>query len=577
MIEPAFSGSAATPHSHHSSEDIESNAGLPINPIEIGLPQELRTLSIADRFIRSHEIRLMPELPEANERLQYTTIITSEGLFQLNQEIHAWKCFLDVSILEQLGLSDFMAYSGRSEIETGTLIFDALTRNELTLEQLCTLESAVVDVGGNGVVGYTFNERIWIKLMGRLLHEQYPPKPDDYSRGWLEMLHKPIFQDISLSLKVAIFSLNLFKALGSIYFQENTVNNSEFYTFYKNNYPWVFLGVAALITLNMMLLQGNCFPKSKVSIALNRIRRIEQYMIVAVIISASETFSSILSQIFNSKKNAVAAYLIVPLFMLAIKLGFDSNNDLYTVPALNVFYRPRFFTFLNSFRYALTASSFFSIGLFAIVSDILHFEHRDIDDDYPLRHEANNIMAIIQFNVFMITLLANLLRYPYLPQSIQTVTRYISNISNAMSNFFLGSFAVMLVEYSLVNLFSFMLNEPLAWSQPWSQPVFVGVQPIIYLYAFMTEFPTTSNLPELSIEPMPPEKTWCEAISERIEPITCCLQRSGEALSSVGIFGFIERARRTERTQVEQVNTRTTIQNPLHDGVNEASKESMEM
>lgn len=526
--------------------------------------------SIADRFVRSHEIRLMPTLPEISDRLNFMTIITPQGLFQLNQETHTLKRLLDTDQLDQLGLSDFVEYSERSAPEEGTLIFDALTMNSVTLEQLRALERAVIDVGGYSVVGYSINASIWIKIMGYMFREQYPPKSNDYSRQWLELVQKSIFRDITLSLKVATFSFILYIHLSYLFFQDGAIHDAAFDNFFKNNIIWVVLSVGIFIILNMLLLRGDFLPKPKVISWLNRIRQTEQYMIAVLAILLSEIFSWMFLKIFNTVENIILIYLSVPLLILAIKLGFNSDDTLYTVPALNIFHRPRCQTFLNAIRYALTVSSFFSLGLTFLVLDILHFEQSSLDDDYPVRAQRYSIVAIIQFSTFIAVLLIHLMRYPYAPQFLQINGRYAGNISNAMGNVFLNSFSIMLIEYLLIDFFSAAIEKPLAWSQPWSQPVFIGLQAVIFMCSFMIEFLMTSNLPELSTEPVPPEKPWSEAISERIEPVTRCLQRSREVIASIELWDFF----RTR--QVAQVSDNSMV-NPIHVKANETKEAVMEI
>lgn len=544
-----------------NAEDSSSITEYPENKETPDISQPLLPVaitSIADRFFRSHEIRLMSGLPEVSDLLKFTTIITPEGLFQLNQETHTFKCLLDTDQLDILGLSNFVEYSERSTQEDGVFIYDALTRNDFTLEHLRMLERAVVDVSGHSVIGYTINEKVWIGCIGYIFREQYPPKSDAYSRQLLDVIYLPIIIDTLLSLKVALFSFTLFKALGASYFHEDPKNNSTFYAFEKQNVQWIVSCLFAFIALNFFLLRSGYLHKPTVSARLNCIQQIERYMIGFLKISSSETLASILLKLFGSEGNTIAIYSILPLMILAIKLGSHKNHDV----ACNVFHHPRLSTLLNGLRYALITSSFISLGLLIPIFDVLHFMQQNLDDDYPLKSEANNILAIIQSAVFVIIMLANMSRYPYAFSPMQAVGRYTSNVSNAIGNVFLGSFAIILIEYLLVDLFSSIFHQSLAWSKPWSQPVFVGLQSVVFLCAFIIEFPRTPNLPELSIEPIPPGKTWCEEISERIEPIRNCFQHSRKIVTPIKIFGIFGTTSVTP-TQMVQDHINGTIENPI--------------
>lgn len=567
MIEEEFSSAVTTTNSHQHVENIQNDVESSTNPVEVNILQPLlqtqpAELSIEDRFFRSHEIRLMPELPTTDTRLQYTTIITSEGLFQLqlNQALNTleWRCRLNLEQLDQLDLSNFVAYSTRCPLEEGTLIYEALTFKSLTLAQLRMLEIAVIDADGRSVIGYTINESLWIRFVGRLFREQYPPKPNDYSRQWLEMLYQPIMQDISLSFRVTLFTYILVGQSLDIYFQENKENNIKTDNLYHQNIKWFFLALGAFAMTNLLLLRGNCLEKLAVSSLLNCTRRIEQHMIVVFNLLLSETLSSILLKIMGKASNTVIRYSTIPLLILAIKLGFDNNDALYMTSSINIFHRPQLRTLFISLCYAFTTSSFASLEARAFISTSLMVE-KNQNDDYPVREQAFNIQSIIQSSVFSITLLTYLARYPYAPKLVQNIGRYASNVSNAIGNAFLISYIIVIIELSVRNFLSFELHQ----SKIWLTPAFLSLQPLNLLYAFMTAFPATSNLPELSIEPILPEKTWCEEISERIEPVKHCFRRFREDVDSIEIFGVF-RTNRVIHTNIKQI-----IDNSIHHDVND--------
>lgn len=444
--------------------------------------------SIADRFVRSHEIRLISKLPIVSDRLRTVTIITPEGLFQLNLETNTLKCLLNTDELEQLGLTTFVDYSERCTAEEGTLIQDVWTLNSITIKQLCALDRAVIDVGGRSVIGYPIPASIWIKIMGTLFREQYPPKSDDYSRRWLELMYHPIVQDISLSFKVTVFLERLCFNIGRFYFHESIAHDNAINKFFQQNLAWIAIGIASIFSMNMLLLRGNCFFRSTIFSGLNCIRRMEQSMIVLMQIISSEVITWIFSKILQGDGYRFAEYSMVPLSLLAIKIGFDNNDDLYMASALNVFHRPKLYTFLNSLRHALTISSFFSLGLGNAVYYILE-DKNNIDDDDSIREKSIDIYTKIQYSVFILALVVFLARYPFFSQPIKNFGRYASNISNAIANSFLISFAMFIVEALIFNLLKSKING----AQAWGKPIFAGLKPLTYLYAFMTTFPTTTN------------------------------------------------------------------------------------
>ena len=125
------------------------------------------------------------------------------------------------------------------------------------------------------------------------------------------------------------------------------------------------------------------------------------------------------------------------------------------------------------------------------------------------------------------------------------------------SYIFLTCYSIHLIE--LVIWVSFYTpNQAKSWKEPDYMfalyILFLCLQPLNLLCAFMTEFPTTSNLPELSIEPIPPEKTWCEAISEHIGPVTQCFQRTREVITSLEMWDFFSAQQMTQACDNSMLN-----------------------
>ena len=115
--------------------------------------------SIFKRIVKNHELRYMACLPENNEsnrnKYKFTSIITSQGLYQMNREVHEWMRILTVEQLEQV--ASVLVQSNKVERD------DGLAYDDLTLNQLKELDKVVRDHRGYTIIGYSINEEVFFK------------------------------------------------------------------------------------------------------------------------------------------------------------------------------------------------------------------------------------------------------------------------------------------------------------------------------------------------------------------------------------------------------------------------------
>src|SRR3990167_1556879 len=100
----------------HSSDehDLDLEHGLPRATFDIeraphALGRDDDPLFVASRIIRHAELRLMSHLPTPDKAFQHTSIITPDGLYQLNQNTHAFVCILHPEQLTSVGLDAWLS------------------------------------------------------------------------------------------------------------------------------------------------------------------------------------------------------------------------------------------------------------------------------------------------------------------------------------------------------------------------------------------------------------------------------------------------------------------------------------
>ena len=133
----------------------------------------------------------MRALPEVDEKFNLVTIITPDGVHQLNQEIKAFKCLITADEFKAKHGSPFLTRAAQVIATEGELIHD-----ELTMAQLNILESSIRMRHGHTIIGYSINEEVFLRLLG-----EYPPAPAAFSKRVLDSMHTPIVRDISVSIR----------------------------------------------------------------------------------------------------------------------------------------------------------------------------------------------------------------------------------------------------------------------------------------------------------------------------------------------------------------------------------------
>lgn len=500
-------------------------------------------LSIANRIVKNHQLNLMSELPALNiddPLLTRTTIITVNGLFQFDHEYKEFRLRLAPETLKTIGFANFLDRASDPETPIQTIsLYD-----ELTLEQLLQLEKALRDNRGRGVIGYTINEEVFLKLIGLGQHE-YPPKPDTYPAQVLTWVNKPLVKEITTSLRTSAQGLILFGNLVATYLQYDTKNQTPYDDFfYKNVYIFLII-VTSIFLTEMFLLRSGFFNKELILNGINRLRLIEESMIGSL-----TNWIAYASLIFP---NIVIKYGLLPVLLFALKQGWDDDNAPSSL--INIANNTRTKTIVNALFLALTTSSFFGYGLEYFMGDIVY---ATISDDSQATKQFSKDCTYMQYTVCIITFLSDILRYPYASNNIQWLGRYSSNIINSLGCVMLDNYSMFVIISMIIGL---MLPNGIAYNQTGLLAMFYSLQIITLFYCFITSFSSTPELPEYSIEPNPFEPNIFTLIStilskcnNKIEAVKKCFKSENNQVSNLIQLSVFTRPR-TEIILVSHTNT----------------------
>lgn len=485
----------------NTSESIhEDHLSVSLFPEENSVQEQQS--SIFKRIVKNHELRYMACLPENNEsnrnKYKFTSIITSQGLYQMNREVHEWMRILTVEQLEQV--ASVLVQSNKVERD------DGLAYDDLTLNQLKELDKVVRDHRGYTIIGYSINEEVFLNIIG-LGQFEFPPEPGSYPKQLLETVNLPIVKDVSISLRSSAMALILFEILAAAYLLYDTRQQGAYDNFYYNNVQLFFCVTSSVAIAELFLLRSGIFKREMILSGITRFRLIEESMI------GMSTNWATYSLLLNLPENIVG-YGNFPVLLYALYHGWYNDNSLYTTSVMNIANRPRLKTAWNGLAYALKTGSFFSLGLLYYSLDIISADPNT--DDVQIGNNLVNTLAIIQYITCVITIVPHLARYPYNSSQTQRIARYASNTSNALGNVMLDNYAMFVIISMLLEI---TIGPVITPQQTGLLTLFFGLQVTVSLYSFLTAFPTTPDLPEFSIVLMPEERTMLATFFKKIESV----------------------------------------------------------
>ncbi len=470
-------------HVSNQNESPDSQGTAPLSDIESLDPIELFRNDISKRIVRNHKLIYKVNLPEINddnlEEYKFTSIITRDGLHQLDSNFEKWQLILTAERLSGIlpSISNNTVLSERD---------DDLVYDDLTLEELNSLEREIKDHHGRSIIGYSINETVFLTAIG-LGRYEFPPKPEDYPAQVLNLINKPIVRDISLSVRSAAQALLLFAFFIEGYLQYDTKNEEFTDSFYFKNILWFLVVTAAVMSISIALLRSPLLDKVKMFALINRVMLIEKSML-----SISQNWMTYGSLIIPTK---IVGYGIILMMLYGFINGYYDKNELYRTSVINVARRTALKTFWHGISYALTTGTFISKGLKFLTSDIVFAKHTN-DDAHSFAIYYRDL-SIIQYTACSLAFLCHLARYPNASNSIQRYGRYASNISNSAGYVMLDNYAI----FQMISMvFGVTVGENIYPDQKGILTAFYGLQLLTFIYTILTAFPTTPDLPEFSMD-----------------------------------------------------------------------------
>ena len=475
-----ISGNTTPPKgSQRTSNETNSNDSFVID-----IRENLVDFRITERLVRGYEIYLMSTLPAVDQKYDVATIITPDGAFQLNQEIQEFKCIIK--------RDEFISKFGYYLLDKSQHVTQAeglIIHDELTLNELATLDKAALFNGGNTVVGYTINEEMYLRAINsiaRLLSKrpaEYPPLPEAYSKQILNMAQSQIIFDVTASSRGAIQTFWLFEYILAIYFQYTSDDIEASSDFIWGNIQWLLISLVSLMLLNFILLRGGCVEKSYMIAKINLLRTIEESMI-----GFGNNWINYGTPFLPSD---VLAYGFLPVLILGGVNGFlQKHNDV-----LNVRILPTFKIFISSLCLSLTVGVFCKLGLESFVLSTV-FINKNITKpaiDKKYTHFMESIEVFFAFVMFI----ANITKYPFNSQKLKYAGLYASNIINSTSLAMLDNFSfLILIDLTYAEFFGVNISKQ--QTSIWG--TYYTLQACVFLYVFFATFHATQNLPSFSIE-----------------------------------------------------------------------------
>lgn len=526
---------------------------------KVGKPEEeFSDERIADRIVTGYKLCLMKNLPETKESYEYTTIITPQGIYQLNQEIDNFKCLLNAEEIQAIhDLSMLLQQAAATYLEEGSIY------NTLTLKQLNLLEKIIQAKHGHALIGYPVNEEIYIYVINFLAKwlchgsSEYPPLPESHSRWMLKLIHQPIVLDVSTSLRVAAQSFLLMGYLGNTYFRYTQEIDDDYVgeQFFVRNALWLLLTLNGFMALSLALLRSGCIDKAWLLAGMNRIRITEQF-----ILACTSNLTNY-GQLFVPK--SLIKQCFFPVMLLAGIVGYFKSNK----PIINISHHtmPKFL--FRNFFLALTVGSFFSLGMQPLIRAMFFLYQSagsSSEGAYSTWSYAQDV-SFVRYLAFTIMIVVSFARYPYAHESWQRFGLYASNLMHAISIALLDNFALFVfVNYS----FSVFYGLDFSPTEPIAPAIFCTLQALTLLAVFLVTFPNTLNLAEYSIEKNAIQLTSRSEVHNLVASIgKCFLSRKKVSvkieLTTRRFFGSETRLTQFPFHQ-SSIDTIPSVQNPMH-------------
>ena len=554
---------------HHSmtSTEFESprvSATSEVSSVTINTTREVTENHerIAERIVNGYELRLMTHLPTYNERLQHTTIITAEGIFQWNADIEQWAYRISVENFNTAyqALSFLLERASEVTDQEGILIYNALT-----LQQLNALDQALRLHQGHTIIGYSICEEIYLReinflvwlVCGRFSKYDYPPLPESYSKRLLTFIQRPIVLDIASSLRIAAQSFILFYFFVKSYVQYTTENQYGYTQFMNNNNNWIFLSFYSVIVMNLFLLYSGCLDKKRILLVMIRLRWIEQSIIGMV--------SNLLNYGPFLASTSVITGSILPLIILGGLIGYYKRIG----EIINIAQWTSFQFLLRGFFSSLTGASFCAAGFNGFLIDVFFLYAPD-----DTQEEYVQDGRIVRYSAFAMIMLLSLFRNPIASLITQHWGRYANNWMNGISIALLDNYALtLLIQFPI---FTIMGNTVFSPQEPIAPTFFCMFTALSFISVFLVTFPTTPNLPEYSLEKNPIKPTWITKTFRFFNDITHCRIPSDvsriTSMAHTGVEFVSERmasfARAVNMGQLyphaSKDTSKSMVENPIH-------------
>lgn len=460
-------------------EDIENRPTATERHVTL-LQQENDPFFVTSRIIRHMKLSLMSTLPTPDKTWEQTSIITPNGLFQLNKELNQFHLILSPEQLESLELGIWLNQAaGVPETESRSLY------PYLTLPQLNQLERLIRAHRGFTITGYNCIEEFWLRLIGLPLCQQdFPPLPNSWPRKLLNVVQMPVVEDLTLTIRGIIHAFIIYGFVGDAYFEDTQNNVVAAWHFTQQNSAWLLLGCLSLGLINFSLLRSSLLPKEQALKFINRFN-----LLLATTIGYAENWENYASLALPED---ILLYLLFPIVVTGIIRGFyrQEKNTPHEIDITK-------FTYLkflwNASCYALTEGSLWSLGMLYPINSMEFIFKKTSDSTIKALNED---MAAVRYSVCLIAFLAQLTRLPHGNINCQVFGRYASNIISAIGESLLDNAALSTL---LGVTYGVLFNQTPSPKDTGQLTMYFGCQVLFAILTFLFSFPITSPLPEYYI------------------------------------------------------------------------------
>ena len=470
---------------------------------------------INERFFNDYQLRLMKDLPEVSQLLEFTTMITPTGVHQLamenkDNECRHLRCLINADEFRLMFGStlshNLLVRAVALTDPNGILLHD----NTMTLEQLNQLEETILNKQGHPLFGRSINEKTYLKavdMVGNLFcrgTSKFPPLPEASSTRLLHATRHNAVLTTTASLRMAAQSTLLLNYAVSVYFLDISPNSGDDYTFYIKYTPMIFSAFLGLTLFCLLTLNVSPANQPSILIGFERTRKIEQS-----VISWVSNLTNYGPDLFLSTTNIQALFL--PTILLGILLGFCTPlKD----PVKNIAeYSLLKFVFNNLLK-SLTVGSLCGLGMQAPINDGGFLYNYSLDGYNKFEQDVK----MSRYTAAGLTFIFLSMIHPNNPVFIQTFGRYAGNAMNGMSMVLLDNYALTGSINSAFTIFygSFSKEEPVVPS------LYCFLNYVCLTSILLITFPSTPNLGSYSTEKNPYKSPFQRRVEAFFKPLSSC-------------------------------------------------------